>query len=57
MLCIDARKIDAARMGDFNEFMSCRGLGRRVGLDGAVGVSSIRLQLRTVVREGQVCRS
>ncbi|MBY3049407.1 hypothetical protein [Rhizobium laguerreae] len=58
MLCIDARKIWAVRMGEFNEFISCRGFGRRFGLDGAVGIGGICLQLRTVVvHEGQVCRS
>ncbi|MGR9246826.1 hypothetical protein [Rhizobium leguminosarum] len=51
------RKIDAARVGDFNEFISCRGFGRRVGLDSVVGFGGIRLQLRTVVLEGQICRS
>jgi hypothetical protein len=30
---------------DFNEFISCHGLGRRVGLDGAVCLSGIRLGL------------
>jgi hypothetical protein len=37
-------------MGDFNEFISCRGLGRRVGLDGVVGFGGIRLQLQRNVR-------
>ncbi|WP_155773350.1 hypothetical protein [Rhizobium leguminosarum] len=38
MLCINARKISAACMGDFNEFISCCGPGRRFGLGGAVGI-------------------
>ncbi|MBY5647529.1 hypothetical protein HFO45_04495 [Rhizobium leguminosarum] len=56
MLCINARKISAACMGDFNEFISCCGPGRRFGLDGVVGFGGIRLQLQRNVRQGKNCQ-